>query len=58
LIFKQYLIPKDSYECHGCTTREDLTAIELPNLCNQQLVLCPNCKEKLGNTLKEKAVEL
>ena len=49
--FKTELLRDGDYECHGCAGEENLTAITLPNLCNQPLVLCDDCKKKLKETL-------
>ena len=39
------------YGCYGCGIEKNLIAFELPNLCDQDLVLCPSCVKKLRNTL-------
>jgi len=51
--FNVYEIEEGGYECHGCGTVKGLEEIELPNLCNHNLFLCPVCRLKLRRTLED-----
>ena len=50
-VFRSYNLNDGDYECHGCSGTSDLVEIVLPNLCNQNLVLCRSCRTKLYETL-------
>ena len=52
-MFKTERLQDGDYECHGCGTYENLKAIKLPNLCNQDLVLCHRCQHELQKTLEK-----
>lgn len=51
-IFQVHGINDDTYECHGCGATTGLVAVDLPNLCNQELVVCTKkCLPMLKETL-------
>jgi hypothetical protein len=54
-VFQCYPLKDGEYECHGCSSQEQLVEIVLDNLCNQNLVLCENCRILMMSTLKHVA---
>ena len=50
--FKSFDIEDGCYNCHGCGTSFALKGFQLPELCNQPLVLCKYCQELLKKSIE------